>query len=650
MGLLGPPWAYLDAPSGHTEVGVRSTLSPPSTLVTVAVLVDCPHEPQFLPDMVVAQSASVAAGRATRQTWPLTQKGEIPENMSLETAAKRLLPRNYSDRYSIAVLEQLKAWEAFRTLNIGRCKNPTMPKGVVTPSECPRAKLHGDAPETLSGRPTMTARAAETTCKSQSSSTQTASADKKLKQRPVVDLSRMGEEELKGISSKGSSQWPRTSTPVERARPQPTESEPVDVDTTVVPSTSQGSGAGVAVRPKEKGASASHAQDQPTGQCKCADQKAKQRATDQQGVRAMAANVLEYQGIEQEDWEQSQGTDYRVEPLRPPTWVVYPPPGQHLATLEGVPVEEWPAEPDITPDELLRWLTMMARGTNQACSYRSQELYFQVIQVVKETIRKHEEEQGLQYHENPVHLDRDLVGLIIATFAHHQRELHAAREQRQTAWDREVDANVHRREAENQVAQLKRDLCRSQDAARKAQETARKHEKAYHETLVLLNWAQTANLAATNQVDQVRIQSLETQLNDATQQMRQLRAERAPNTADGQMAVQQSETNDQLEALHTANEAAHKAIVELSAKRDSTRKACVQLRMQTITDKAKQDAASNALEVRCLQAEAEVVELKEKIGILERRGGYHVSPTTTSATLGPYSHPALGGMGSGLTA
>ena len=39
--------------------------------------------------------------------------------MVLEMAAKRLLPRNYGDSYSIATLEQLKAWEAFRTLNIG---------------------------------------------------------------------------------------------------------------------------------------------------------------------------------------------------------------------------------------------------------------------------------------------------------------------------------------------------------------------------------------------------------------------------------------------------------------------------------------------------------------------------------------------------
>ncbi len=69
--------------------------------------------------MVVAQSASVAVGRATRQARPFTQKGEISEYMSLEMAAKRLFPRTYGICYNIAVLEQLKAWEAFRTLNIG---------------------------------------------------------------------------------------------------------------------------------------------------------------------------------------------------------------------------------------------------------------------------------------------------------------------------------------------------------------------------------------------------------------------------------------------------------------------------------------------------------------------------------------------------
>ena len=179
--------------------------------------------------------------------------------------------------------------------------------------------------------------------------------------------------------------------------------------------------------------------------------------------------------------------------------------------------------------------------------------------MVKETIRNYKEEQGLQYRENAVHLDRDLVGPIIVTFAHHQRELCMAREARQTAWDREVDANIHRREAEKQAAQLKRELSNAQNAVLEAQETARGHVKVYHETLVLLRRAQAANPAAVSQADQVRIQSLETQLNDATQKLRQLRVERALNAADGQMDVQQSEANEQLEALHAENAAAHEA-------------------------------------------------------------------------------------------
>ncbi len=97
--------------------------------------------------------------------------------------------------------------------------------------------------------------------------------------------------------------------------------------------------------------------------------------------------------------------------------------------------------------------------------------------------------------------------------------------------------------------------------------------------------------------------------------------ERAPNAADGQRAVQQSEVNEQLEALRAENVVAHKALEEITADRDTTQKAHVQQRIEALTEKAKQDAASSALEVRCLQAEAEVVELKEKISTLERRGG-----------------------------
>ncbi len=195
---------------------------------------------------------------------------------------------------------------------------------------------------------------------------------------------------------------------------------------------------------------------------------------------------------------------------------------------------------------------------------------------------------------------------------------------------------------------MKCDLKASQDGVLRAQEAARKYERDYHETLVLLKRAQDADPATANAEAQVRIQSLETQLNNAVQQLNQLRAERAPNAADGQMAVQESEINEQLEALRTDNAAAQQALEEVITDRDNLRKANVQLRSEILTEKAKWDTASSALEVRCLQAEVEVVELKEKLATMERRGGYHVSPTTSSATAVSFSQPVFGGNGSGL--
>ena len=130
-------------------------------------------------------------------------------------------------------------------------------------------------------------------------------------------------------------------------------------------------------------------------------------------------------------------------------------------------------------------------------------------------MRDYEDGQGLLYQEQPVHLDRDLVGPMLATFVHLQRELRTARVERQAAWDRQVNADMLRREAEKEVAQLKRELSGTQDIAREAQETTREHEKNYHETQVLLRRAQNATPAVADPADRVRIQSLEKQLNDA---------------------------------------------------------------------------------------------------------------------------------------
>ncbi len=62
------------------------------------------------------------------------------------------------------------------------------------------------------------------------------------------------------------------------------------------------------------------------------------------------------------------------------------------------------------------------------------------------------------------------------------------------------------------------------------------------------------------------------------------------------------------------------------------------------------DADSNALKVQCLQAEAEVIELKGKIVMMNQRSGYRESPKITSAAMEPLSFPTLSGLGSGLTA
>ncbi len=167
---------------------------------------------------------------------------------------------------------------------------------------------------------------------------------------------------------------------------------------------------------------------------------------------------------------------------------------------------------------------------------------------------------------------------------------------------------------------------------------------------MLLRQAQNAIPAAADPADRVRIQSLEKQLNDAGQQLRQLREERALNAADGQMAVRQDQANEQLEALQADNRELHRNFAQVVLERDRAQKEHVNLQMQTLQEKAVRDAASNALEVRCLRAEAEVVELREKVATLEGRGAYSVSPSTASANLGPYSHPVFSGAGSGLTA
>ena len=115
------------------------------------------------------------------------------------------------------------------------------------------------------------------------------------------------------------------------------------------------------------------------------------------------------------------------------------------------------------------------------------------------------------------------------------------------------------------------------------------------------------------------------------------------------MAVQQSQTNEQLEALRAENAKLHTAIEQLAGERDCARQANMQLQLQSLNEKATLDADSNALRVWCLQAEAKVDELKGKIDMMKQKSGYRENAAITSAALGPLPFPTLSGLGSGLT-
>ena len=52
--FLGQPWAYVDVPNGQPDVGVTTNRHEKVACVTVAMLVNCRHECQYLPDLDVA--------------------------------------------------------------------------------------------------------------------------------------------------------------------------------------------------------------------------------------------------------------------------------------------------------------------------------------------------------------------------------------------------------------------------------------------------------------------------------------------------------------------------------------------------------------------------------------------------------------------
>ncbi len=74
----------------------------------------------------------------------------------------------------------------------------------------------------------------------------------------------------------------------------------------------------------------------------------------------------------------------------------------------------------------------------------------------------------------------------------------------------------------------------------------------------------------------------------------------------------------------------------------------MQLRMQSLKDKANSTTENSALRAGCTKAEAEVAKLQGESKILKQMSAEQEDATTISATLGPLSFPALSGIESGL--
>ncbi len=127
-------------------------------------------------------------------------------------------------------------------------------------------------------------------------------------------------------------------------------------------------------------------------------------------------------------------------------------------------------------------------------------------------------------------------------------------------------------------------------------------------------------------------------------------------------SAQQSQTNEQLEALCTECNTLHAVTVKAVAEHDASRRAHLKLRMESLTNTAV-TATETALRERCTMVEAEVDRLQKENDILKKMNvkqsqwlddqelaaQVKAEATATSAALGPLSFPTLSGMESGLT-
>ncbi len=133
----GRPWAYMDAPNGHSDIKIKSAHSPRAARVTIAVLVNCEREPQFFPNLVVAKLAAAAPTWHGHQARVVDGPGNLHPKITMPKAPKIVQPPNYSGP-NVAVEALFNMWDSFCTSKTMWRPNPDMPRGDATLEGCLR--------------------------------------------------------------------------------------------------------------------------------------------------------------------------------------------------------------------------------------------------------------------------------------------------------------------------------------------------------------------------------------------------------------------------------------------------------------------------------------------------------------------------------
>ncbi len=131
----GRPWAYMDAPNRHPAIKVRSAHSKLGARVTIAVLVNCKREPQYLPNLDVVKSTAAAPTWRGHMAQVIDGSGNLNSKITVSRAARMVQPPHFEGP-NVAVEALFGTWDSFRTSKVMWRPNPEMPHGDVTPEGC----------------------------------------------------------------------------------------------------------------------------------------------------------------------------------------------------------------------------------------------------------------------------------------------------------------------------------------------------------------------------------------------------------------------------------------------------------------------------------------------------------------------------------